>query len=100
MAEKLGKSGQAYYDQLTSEFDFREADLPLVFSCCELLDRLVAIRAEIAKTGISVKDRYGSLKPNPLLEHERSTTLAMARVWRELGLGSGDATITLQRGYK
>lgn len=88
----LAAAGKKYWLLLTAQFSFDDSDLPLVENLCVLVDRAAELRAAIAKAGVVTPDRFGVEKPNPALEHERSTILAAARVWRELGLGSADQT--------
>src|SRR3990167_2003401 len=54
-------------------------------ACC-LLSTANAAREKVAEVGLTITDRYGTVKPNPLLETERASINAVRLVMRELGL--------------
>jgi phage terminase small subunit len=61
--------------------------LAILEQACTCVDRLVAARAEIARRGIVVDDRYGVPKQNPACAIERDARIGLARLLRELQLG-------------
>lgn len=66
----------------------------LLRRACEMLTRADEAREIVAKEGLATRDRYGCLKPNPLLESERAATNAARLLLRELHLdGSAPSSI-------
>jgi hypothetical protein len=84
----LGKHGAALWRWLCTEFGDPAAVGvgPLASELCQLQDRLLGIRAEIAKSGL-VNSRG---QKNPLIAEEVRVSGQLLRVWKALGL-SDDA---------
>lgn len=53
---------------------------------CRAADRLEACRKRIEKDGVSVRDRWGQVKPHPLLAAERDARAAVLAALRQLSL--------------
>ena len=68
----LGKHGADLYQRIVNEFGIDDSGgLQLLLACCEALDRLRQVQEVIAKDGVTVQDRFGQVRPHPLLTVER-----------------------------
>jgi len=54
-------------------------------------DRAQAAKICVDTDGLRIKDRFGQMKPHPMIEVERQSMLAFARLVREVGLDLGEA---------
>ena len=102
----LGTCGKKLWSSIIAEFEIAEShSLALLEKVCIQADRCESARKEIAKTGISILDRYGCLKENPIIATERQAINLMRLCLRELCLDSEVATgddfrIARTRDYK
>ena len=56
----------------------------------EALDRADEAREMVAAEGITFENRFGEIRQHPAVAIERDSRLAVARLFRELSLFSGD----------
>lgn len=98
----LQKPGRAYWHTVIEAFVLDDDGLELLFQSCSMLDRAESAAATIAAEGMVQRDRFGQLKPHPLVEIERQSRLAFARLRRELNLSEppGNARPPLPPGYR
>jgi phage terminase small subunit len=72
---------------LTGEYDIRDgAGYLLLGTALEAFDRMRACQAAIAEQGATVPDRFGQLKPHPLLSAERDARAQLLMALRALNL--------------
>jgi phage terminase small subunit len=69
-----------------SEYVLDEHHVILLIKACESLDRIEEAREIIKKEGLTFRDRFGSPRANPAVAIERDNKIAVARLFRELGL--------------
>ena len=68
----LTKEAKAYWKKLVQDFDLDdEPGLLLLKTTLESYDRSNSARATIDKEGMQVVDRFGQVRPHPLLTVER-----------------------------
>ena len=68
----LSADAKQWWRKLISEYDINDpAGLLLLQTGMEAFDRLKMAQAEIAKDGQMIADRFGQMKPHPLLTTER-----------------------------
>lgn len=84
--DHLGTRGRSFWTTVLSQYDIAGADLNLLQSACELLDRSHSARLLIETEGLTVQDRFGQAKSHPAVDIERSSLLGFVRIARELGL--------------
>jgi phage terminase small subunit len=60
--------------------------LHLLRTACEAFQRMRACQASIAEHGEAVADKWGQLKPHPLLAAERDSRAAMMAALKSLNL--------------
>jgi phage terminase small subunit len=77
---------KSFYKKIHEEFNPKEHHEVILIRALELLDRAEAARLEIAKDGITVKDRYGSLKAHPAVKIEVDCKSQARLLLRELGM--------------
>jgi phage terminase small subunit len=90
----LGKESAAFFKSVVSDYDLDDHHRILLTKACESLDRIEEARALISAEGLTYRDRFGGLKPNPACAIERDNKTLVARLFRELGLdlaGDGKA---------
>lgn len=84
---KLSKEAQKLYDSIHNEYGIDDsAGLHLLTTSCEAYDRMRNCQDSIGKHGEAVEDRYGQLKPHPLLAAERDSRAAMLAALKALNL--------------
>lgn len=83
----LSKSSRRLYDQTLERFDFEPSDLALFVHALGALDRANQARTEINATGsLTVANRFGEIRPHPLLVVERDCRAQYATILKQLGL--------------
>lgn len=83
------REAQVLWRAVHAEFRLDQHHETLLKQVCELLTRADQARQEIAKSGLSIPDRYGGTKPSPFLEIERHSVNAARLTLREIGLDYG-----------
>ena len=70
----LSRESKALWRDIVAEYELEDsAGLALLGQACEALDRVRSAQAQIEKDGELVADRFGQLKPHPLLTSERDS---------------------------
>ena len=83
----LSTSSRALWKRLVDEYGIAdEAGLVLLQTALEARDRMRECQRAIGRDGAAVKDRWGQLKPHPLLPTERDSRAAMLAALRQLNL--------------
>lgn len=76
--------------EITGAFQFDDpASLALLRSALEAHQRARHCRISIDKQGMTIKDRFGQLRPHPLLAAERDARAAFLSAMRALNLDLG-----------
>jgi P27 family predicted phage terminase small subunit len=84
----LTPSSKRIYRRLVDEYDLgREVHaLEVLRLALEAVDRADECRAILARDGVTQHDRFGQVKPHPLLKAEHDAAVRAARMFRELSL--------------
>lgn len=69
-----------------AEYELEQHHERLLTAACGAWDRMTEAREAVAADGLTVEDRYGQLKPHPLLAVEKDSRIAFARLVREIDL--------------
>ena len=92
----LHKGSAAFFNHVMSEYTLDEHHVILLTKACESLDRIEEAREIIKNDGLTYIDRFGSPRVNPAVAIERDNKIAVARLFRELGLDlAGDGKTNL-----
>lgn len=90
----LSNESRALFRTIARDFDLHDdaAALDLLRLACEARDRADEARRILAAEGIVTTTAKGDRRPHPAVAIERDARLAVARLFRELGLelGPGD----------
>jgi phage terminase small subunit len=81
----LTDASKQRWRDITAENAIDAAAIPVLTSYLTALDRVEQARAEIARIGPLIKDRFDIVKANPWVAIERDSTLIMHRAFRLLG---------------
>ena len=85
----LSTASRRIWRAIQSEYLIDDAPgLEILKVSLEALDRVQAARQEIDKTGMTVRDKFGQLKPHPLLSTERDSRAAFLSGLKQLQLES------------
>lgn len=83
----LSKAAQGIFKGLVGEYGINDiAGLRILQAACESWDRATKARKEIDRTGMTVVDKAGQLKPHPLLTTERDNRAAFLQALKSLNL--------------
>lgn len=82
----LGAAGRRLWRVVCDGFELEGHSFETLMQACEALDRAEGCRAKIEDEGLTVRDRFGALKPHPLLAAERDARSSFIRCLHELGL--------------
>lgn len=73
----LSKEAKRIWREIIEEYDIEDAaGLRILRVALESFDRAQAARAAIDKEGMTVADKFGQIKPHPLLPIERDSRAA------------------------
>lgn len=90
--EHLKEPERTLWTELNSQFAFTDAaSLAILASALEAHARSRRCRETIDADGESVRDRFGQVKPHPLLAAERDARAAFLAAMRALNLDLGDS---------
>ncbi|WFU23164.1 P27 family phage terminase small subunit [Bradyrhizobium sp. CB1717] len=82
----LRKDSTEFFKHVMQEYSLDEHHVILLTKACEALDRVEEARAAIKTHGLTYTDRFGTPRARPEVAIERANRLAVARLFRELGL--------------
>jgi len=85
---------QRWFQAMIEQFEFESHHLRILQAACEAWDRCQLCREAIRREGMTTIDRFGQVRPHPLLATERDSRLAFAKLLKDLHLDSepsGDA---------
>ena len=85
----LRRRGSELWRVITGSFVLEPYHVPILRSLCECADRLEACRSRLSKEGLTVKDRWGKLKPHPLVSAELAYRAQLTTIYASLGLDEG-----------
>jgi phage terminase small subunit len=77
---------RALWYAITYEYYFDEASMALLRTACEASQRARLCRQEIDRQGVTVRDRFKQIKPNPLLAAERDANSGFLKAMKALNL--------------
>ena len=81
----LSREAKGWWQRLVAEYGLDdEAGLLLLQTALEAFDRMRSAQAAIEKDGASVLDRWGQVKPHPLLAAERDARSGLLQSLRAL----------------
>jgi P27 family predicted phage terminase small subunit len=90
--KKLSAEARDLWGSVAREFAVRDAEgLRLLLTACEALDSMRAAERQIAKDGLTCRDRYGGIRSHPLLGTVRDSRMAMLLALKRLGLDPNPA---------
>lgn len=84
--EHLSDRAQGYWRSIVAGWELEPHQLELLRRLCEAMDRADECRVILAGRGLTTEDRYGQVKPHPLVNVERDCRIGIARLTRELNL--------------
>jgi P27 family predicted phage terminase small subunit len=83
----LSKEARLIFKNLCSEYGIDDvAGLRILRVACEAFDRAQAAREAIDRDGMTIKDKFGQIKPHPLLPVERDSRAAFLAGLKHLNL--------------
>ncbi len=82
----LSPTSRKWWAEVSAAFELERHHELLLTGACECLDRIEEARAQIAKDGAYVTDRYHQVKPHPAHRIEAENRTLFARLLRELQL--------------
>jgi hypothetical protein len=85
--KNLSTDAQEIYDGIIKEYEITDvAGLRILLSACQSWDLAQRARASIDTVGLVVKDRFGAVKPHPLISCERDARAAFMAGLKALDL--------------
>jgi P27 family predicted phage terminase small subunit len=81
----LNSETKKWFKEVLNNYELESHHIKLLTLAAEAWDRCSQAREAIAKHGLFIKDRYGSIKINPACNVERDSKIIFARLLRELG---------------
>jgi len=78
------------WNDIRAKFDLNQADMSLLRTACESLERAAQLAEQVNRDGATFKDRFGGQKVNPACQLERDFRGLAARVLQQLGQRLGD----------
>ncbi|MEP7354716.1 MAG: hypothetical protein ABI824_15920 [Acidobacteriota bacterium] len=93
----LSNASRQLWSDILQDYRLDAAAIAVLVGGLEALDRRETARAALATGGLTVTDRFGQKKPNPLVLIERDCAMTWMRSFKTLGLdqipeGKPDAT--------
>lgn len=85
--EHLSKDARILWKRLVDEYGIVDSGgLAILRAGIEAFDRSQCARVLIDKHGLVIKDRFGAVKPNPLISCERDARAAFLQALKQLNL--------------
>jgi P27 family predicted phage terminase small subunit len=88
----LSKSAKLFWQQVVGEFILENHHYRILESALASWDRAESARATLAKSGLTIVDRFGVERVHPLVGVERDARGLFIRSLRELGLDAEPAS--------
>lgn len=88
----LSKSSAEYWTKFCDTYETDESILAVLFAVCQNLDRASEAAAGIKTTGLTVLDRFGCTRANPLCMIERQANAAAINGIKALGVLKNDTS--------
>jgi phage terminase small subunit len=82
----LRPESKKYFASVLDDFEMEPHNIKLLILACEAWDRGVIARETIAECGAYYNDRFGNPKKHPAVSVLEASTIAFARLTRELSL--------------
>ncbi len=83
----FSKEAKGLWKNILSEYDIEDsAGLAILQTALEAFDRLKEAQKEIERNGMTMRDRWGQVKPNPLLPVERDSRAQFLQGLKALNL--------------
>lgn len=83
----LSAAAKRWWRELVEEFEIKDAAGRQVLELyCRRFDRARECRIQIKREGATIRDRWGQVKPHPLLATERDAIAGMLAALRALNL--------------
>ncbi len=82
----LSKEAKRLWDEINREWELDSAGLLILQAGLEAYDRMEQARRLIEKQGLTVVDKYGQVKMNPLVQVERDSRGLLLRCFKALNL--------------
>ncbi len=88
----LSKESRRLWVEIVKEYVFDDqASLSVLVVALEARDRLAECRERINTDGLTITDRFGQVRPHPLLSAERDARSGVLQGFKMLGLDPGKA---------
>ena len=87
--EHLTIEAKRLFRAVMEEYDLTPAEVKILQTTMEALDRATAARQRIDAEGLTLPDRFGQPKPHPLLTTERDARSQFLTGMRQLNLEGG-----------
>ena len=85
--KQLSKEAKSIWRKLTEEYGITDAGgTEILRTGLEAFDRAQSARASIEKVGLMIKDRFGAVKPHPLIACERDSRAAYLAALKQLNM--------------
>lgn len=87
LPKHLSKESKKIFRSIVSDYGiYDEAGLKILQAALEAFDRAQAARVAIDEQGMTIKDKFGQIKPHPLLANERDSRAAFLAALKALNL--------------
>ena len=83
---RLSREARAWWRKISTDFDLDDAGLLILASALECLDTVREAQEQVKRDGITIKDRFGQLKPHPATLVEANAKAGMLRAFKALNL--------------
>lgn len=88
----LSKESKRLWTEIVKDYVFDDsASLSVLVTALEARDRLQECRERINTEGLTITDRFGQVRPHPLLSAERDARSGVLQGFKMLGLDPGKA---------
>ncbi len=88
----LSKESKRLWTEIVKEYVFDDAaSLSVLQTALDARDRLTECRERINTEGLTITDRFGQVRPHPLLSAERDARSGVLQGFKMLGLDPGKA---------
>jgi len=83
----LGEAGAKLWRSVMSQYDIRDAGgLAILEGACVSRDRSTEFAAILAREGLMIRTKSGTIREHPLIRHEREERALECRLLQRLGL--------------